>query len=408
MLTPKTRRIALLFDGKDAAARDVIAGVADYLAASRSRSGWQLFLGDELGAGPEHIGGWQGDGIIADVDNPAVAACIRGWRLPVVGVGSALADPAPPPAAPPHVCCDNQAIVHLGYRHLVESGLRHFAMCSVPQARQSGWAREREDAFASLMAGEGMAPAIFRGACGHAPASSEALREQVAWLQGLPKPVGILALNDALARQLMQACAVAGLAVPEQVALVGIGDDPLARMLARIPLSSVNTGAQEMGRAAAALLDQLLHGVRPVQTRVLVAPAGVNAQASSRHEPARHPQVMRARHFIRQHACQGIKTEQVADHVGMSRSSLESHFRQALGRSVHDEILRLRLDAATAILAQGDCKLAEVAQRCGFTSSQYMHSVFKRELGCSPRGWQERTLGRDGSAAGTLAGGAPA
>ena len=109
---------------------------------------------------------------------------------------------------------------------------------------------------------------------------------------------------------------------------------------------------------------------------------------------------MRARHFIRQYACQGIKTDQVADYVGISRSSLESHFRQALGCSVHDEILRFRLDAAKSILAQGDCNLAEVALKCGFTSSQYMHSVFKRELGCSPRGWQERRLQPRGAPAG--------
>jgi LacI family transcriptional regulator len=82
----------------------------------------------------------------------------------------------------------------------------------------------------------------------------------------------------------------------------------------------------------------------------------------------------------------------VADYVGISRSSLESYFRQELGYSVHDEILRFRLDAATAILEQGDCNLSDVARKCGFTSSQYMHSVFKRELGCSPRAWQERAL----------------
>jgi LacI family transcriptional regulator len=65
---------------------------------------------------------------------------------------------------------------------------------------------------------------------------------------------------------------------------------------------------------------------------------------------------------------------------------------------VHDEILRFRLDAAIAILKKGDCKLAEVALKCGFTSSQYMHSVFKRELGCTPRGYQERVLNVRGAA----------
>ncbi len=78
--------------------------------------------------------------------------------------------------------------------------------------------------------------------------------------------------------------------------------------------------------------------------------------------------------------------------MGVSRSSLESYFRQELNRSVHDEILRFKLDAATGMLARGDASIADVALRCGFTSIQYMHAVFKRELGCTPRTWQDRAL----------------
>ena len=75
----------------------------------------------------------------------------------------------------------------------------------------------------------------------------------------------------------------------------------------------------------------MLHGARLSDTRILVPPAGINVLASSKHETPKHPHVMRARHFIRQYACQGIKTGQVADYVGISRSSLESYFRQELG-----------------------------------------------------------------------------
>jgi LacI family transcriptional regulator len=99
---------------------------------------------------------------------------------------------------------------------------------------------------------------------------------------------------------------------------------------------------------------------------------------------------MRARHFIRQYACQGIKGDQVADFVGVSRSTLEFYFQQELACSVHDEILRFKLDAATALLTRGECSVAEVARRCGFTSVQYLLAVFRRELGCTPREYQER------------------
>jgi LacI family transcriptional regulator len=99
---------------------------------------------------------------------------------------------------------------------------------------------------------------------------------------------------------------------------------------------------------------------------------------------------MRARHYIRQYGCQGIKTEQVADYVGVSRSSLEEHFRRELGYTVHQEILNHKLDIAKQLLARHDMSSAEVAVRCGFTSLQYMYAVFRRELDCTPREFQER------------------
>jgi LacI family transcriptional regulator len=390
MLAPKTHRIALLFNANKIFDREVIAGVAGYLASTRSS--WDLFLEEDFRLRLSGIEKWQGDGIIADFDDPAVAAALASSQIPLVAVGGSYESVDDYPDGVPYVATDNFKLIKLAYEHLIEAGLRSFALFSLPASQENRWAQEREKAFCNLMRRDKIEPEVFRGQYTSAPSWDEAVQQQVAWLNSLPKPIGIIAVTDARARQLLQACTLAGIAVPEQVALIGIDNDPLARMLTRIPMSSVIQGAQEMGRTAAHLLDQMLHGVRLAGTRILVPPAGINVLASSRHEPAKHPHVMRARHFIRQYACQGIKTDQVADYVGISRSSLECHFRRELGVSVHDEILRLRLEAAIAILERGGCNLADVALKCGFTSTQYMHSVFKRELGMSPRAWQERAL----------------
>jgi LacI family transcriptional regulator len=392
MLKPRAHRIALLFNANKIFDREVIVGIADYLSSTRTQ--WDLFLEEDFRLRLSGIDKWQGDGIIADFDDPVVAAALATTHVPLVAVGGSYEDPADYPAAIPYVATDNFKIVKLAYEHLIEAGLRHFALFSLPEARENRWAQEREKAFARLMQHDRIEPQVFRGQCTRAPTWDQAVREQIAWLHSLPKPVGIIGVTDARARQLLQACALAGIAVPEQVAVVGIDNDPLARGLTRIPMTSVIQGAQEMGRTAAHLLERRLHGMHLGDTRILVPPAGINVLASSRHEPAKHPHVMRARHFIRQYACQGIKTDQVANYVGISRSSLESYFRQELGYSVHDEILRCRLNAATGMLTKGNCNLADVALKCGFTSSQYMHLVFKRELGCSPRGYQQRMQDR--------------
>ena len=77
----------------------------------------------------------------------------------------------------------------------------------------------------------------------------------------------------------------------------------------------------------------------------------------------------------------------------MLRPSLQTYFRQELGCSVHDSILRFKLEAAKAGVEDAPRSIAEVAQGCGSTSPQYVHLVFKRKLGCTPWAYRERALG---------------
>ncbi len=388
MKLPRMHRIALFFNANKVFDREVLSGIAGYL--SSRRASWDLYLEEDFRLRLPSISQWQGDGIIADFDDPAVAEALSHSRIPVVAVGGSYDKESDYPADVPYVATDNFKLVNLAYQHLIEAGLSRFALFSLPEARENRWAQERENAFRRLMQRDNIEPEIFRGQGTSALDWEAAVAQQIEWLRSLPKPIGIVAVTDARARQLLQACLIAGIAVPEQVALIGIDNDPLARVLTRIPLSSVIQGTDEIGRSAARLLDQMLGGACLAGTRIMVPPVGINVQSSSCHAPVKNPRVMRARHFIRQYACQGIKGDQVADYVGVSRSSLESYFQQELACSVHDEILRFKLDAATTLLARGDCSTADIAQSCGFTSIQYLLAVFKRELGCTPREYQER------------------
>ncbi len=389
----KARRIALLLNGNKAVNRDIMAGIAAHFGSTGAV--WDLFVEEDFRLRLSGIEQWQGDGIIADFDDPAVAAALSRSRVPVVAVGGSYAcDDAYPPGIA-YVATDNAKLIELAVEHLRGAGLRRFAMFSLPDGMAHRWAQERENAFLSLMRHDRMGLGIFRACSTMAHSGDAAVQRQIAWLHSLPKPAGIVAVTDAHALHLLQACLFAGIAVPDQVALIGIDNDPLARALARIPLSSVIHGAEKMGRTAAHMLNRMLLGANLAGTRILVPPAGINVLASSLHQAQAlyHPHVMRARQFMRQYACQGIKTGQVAEYVGISRSSLDSYFRQELGCSVHELLLRFRLEAAKAGLESGERSIAEVAQACGFRSSQYMFAVFKRELGCTPAGYRDSALG---------------
>jgi len=384
-------RIALLFNANKVYDRQIIAGIGNYLASTRVA--WDLFMEEDFRCRLTGLADWCGDGIIADFDDPKVCAALREVDVPVVAVGSSYTDASRYPVGLPYVATDNSKLVRLGYDHLIEQGLENFAFYSMPLASSSpGWAREREQLFDAMLARDGIKGFTYHGHATSAAGWSESTEALIAWLRSLPKPIGVLAVTDARARQLLQACMMADIPVPDEVAIVGIDNDPLTRMLSRIPLTSVQQGTEEMGRTAAHMLHRMLHGADCRDTRVLVAPDTLHVAASSMHQTVRSPYVMRARHYIRQYGCLGIRTEQVADYVGISRSLLEEHFRRTLKRSVHQEILRHKLEVAQELLRGGESSMADIAVRCGFTSVQYLYTVFRRELGCTPKAFQERQL----------------
>lgn len=380
-MTP--HRIALLFNANKVYDRQVIAGIGQYLKSTRVV--WDLFLEEDFRCRTLGIQHWRGDGIIADFDDPTVEEALAHLSIPVVAIGGSYADDSRYPANIPYVATDNAKLVRLAYDHLIEQGLQRFAFYGLPPSPGNRWAQEREDAFLRMIADDGLEGMVYRGSPTSAGGWGRSQEDMVAWVRSLPKPIGVIAVTDARARQLLQACVVADVPIPEQIAVVGIDNDPMAQLLSRIPLSSVIQGAEEMGRMAAQVLHQMLHGGDCSSTRVLVPPVGLSVQASSQHEPLRSPYVMRAKHYIRQYACLGIKTEQVADYVGISRTLLEEHFKRELKQTVHQAILEHKLEMARTMLEGNAVPLAEVAVRCGFTSLQYMYAVFRREFNCTPR-----------------------
>ena len=379
-------RVALFLKARGHYGREIIRGISDYCQDSNAL--WDLLLGEDFRDDVEGIMRWNGDGVIADFDDPAFEAFFSTHDLPVVAVGSSYHRITDYPAHIPYVATDNLGLVEAAYHHLVDMGLPHFAFYGIPESPRQRWAQEREWSYRKLCARDRIDPHIFIGRFTYGPDWDDILAEVIAWLRQLPKPVGVIAASDSRARHIMQACIQGDLAVPEEVSIIGIDDDLLLRKLTRIPISSVRQGTREMGRIAAAMLHTKMLGGTLSEKRVLVAPNGLNPQLSSRYQPVYDPYIMRARHFIRQFFGQNIKVDQVTAYVGVSRTTLENHFRQTFGHTVHQEILSYRLHQARKMLEDGGTPLEKIALHCGFTSNPYMHTVFKRELGCSPREYQ--------------------
>jgi len=209
------------------------------------------------------------------------------------------------------------------------------------------------------------------------------------WLARLPKPIGIMACYDIRAQQLLDLCRELDIAVPEQVAVIGVDNDRLLCDLASPPLSSVIPNAHRSGYEAASLLDSLMQGVNVPAVAHLIKPLGVEARQSTNILAIDDPDVAKALRFIREHANEGINVSDVLRNVPISRRVLEHRFRQCLGRSPHEEILRLKVQRIRQLLQESDLSLQEIALQTGFEHVEYLSTVFKRETGSSPRAFRK-------------------
>jgi LacI family transcriptional regulator len=204
------------------------------------------------------------------------------------------------------------------------------------------------------------------------------------WLQGLPKPVGIMTANDSLGRDVLEACRARELRVPDEVAVIGVDNDELLCRLSSPPLTSVEHGAVRLGHAAAAMLDMLMQGRAPGDRRVLVNPDGVVQRQSTEVLALEDPDTSKAMRFIREHARDPIGVPDVVRAAAVSRSTLEGRFRMSLHCTIRDAIRRAHLERARWLIANTTLPLKQVVAESGFKTVQHMTVSFARAYGQTP------------------------
>jgi len=286
------------------------------------------------------------------------------------------------------VCLDEERVATLALEHLLATGLRKV---STFRFDESPFAVARERAFIQRAVAADAQVAAGWGSGDIAPAERhENAAAMVAWLRSLPKPCGIFTITDGWARTVARYARVAGLRIPEDLALVGADNDELECELIAPSLSSVVLPWREVGRSAATFVQHALAGRRIDGERSVLAPIGVVSRRSSEVTAIPDELVDKAVTWIRSHAERRLTVTMVARAVGSSRQRLERRFRGVLDRTVQKEIRRAHVEAAKGLLATTPAGLAEVAKRSGFTTAALLSVAFQRELGMPPGLYRRR------------------
>jgi LacI family transcriptional regulator len=380
MASPK--KIAAYFDPFSFTRQfEILAGISRYTRSQPTVSlGPHPLRSVHLRA--SDVQNWTGDGIIGFFYDPELAAFLIQRGIAVVNLTEHLTPTHP---SIPAVSSDGQRIGQMAAAHLMERGYRRFGYVG---DRGLIYSNQRRDGFLEALRSAGVYQSLLW-------AADPPDRDEISptwWTEHCSpseNPIGILAADDELAANVLIAVQALGLRVPQDVAIIGVNDMDLICDAAAIPLTSIAPAYLKIGLEAARLLDNVLHN-RPLdKTVVRVPPAGLTARMSTRFLAFNDPLVERALIFMHANINRPYNVQDIVRQIGKSRRTLENRFSRAVGRSVLDEIIRLRLERAKQLLTFTDWTLGRIAEECGFHNTKRLHETLLRIEGRTPKSFRE-------------------
>ena len=389
----RQKRIAVAAERASAYGRNFIRGVAE---TAERHPEWDLALIDPLSIAAkarEPFDGW-----ICRVADRRTASALAKSARPVV---DCLCESDFPGFA--CVMTDADAIGRLAAEHLINHRFANFAFCGY---RRVAFSDRRRNAFASFLEARGIRPAIYRppftqqnrfgsdfllGTRVESPPDSADL---AAWIKHLPKPVGVFCCDDLRASQVLSLCRALAIAVPDEVAIIGVDDDPIYCMFSSPRISSMDPDAATIGKSAADTLALMLSDPAAAANppRIVVPPRGIVERASTNTYPHAPPWFADALAFIRENVRRGISASDVFRHVGFSRTLVERAFRECLSSSVQRQIAEARIAEAKRLLETTSRPIKEIAALSGFSTLEYLSRAFAAATGVSPTAWREQSV----------------
>lgn len=374
-------QVAILLESSHEISRGMMRGILEYV---RIYGPWTLHMiaGGANDQRMPDLKEWKGSGIIARIPNPESAEDIVHARLPTILVDpfDRYLDQKHPLSKCPRVQCNSEAVAIMAADHLISQGFVNFAYVGDPNGYN--WSFWREKAFIKRLEEKNHSCWIYPlPELDDVTKWSSEKRHICKWLMKLPKPLAIFAANDSRGRQVLNACLSADIAVPYEVAVLGVNNDVLICETSLPPLSSVAVDMKQAGYKAAEMLDRLMRNGKLDEPYMRYEPDNIVHRASSQRLQVKDRLVIKALEFIRINSGLNIRVADVAEHVDVSDRWIEKLFAKELDRSVINEIHRVRAQTIHNLVTKTKLPFGKIAERCGFTNSNHLSVLFRKEFG---------------------------
>jgi LacI family transcriptional regulator len=283
----------------------------------------------------------------------------------------------------PVVITDSHGIAKMASEHLIERGFKNFAFCGFDHYE---WSNNRKHFFCHHNAVAGFETHVYKSPRKKKIIDWEIEQRHVCnWLKTVPKPVGLLACNDDRGQHILEVCKRLGFRVPEDVAVIGVDNDPMICDIGDPPLTSIALNVEAAGYEAAKLLDQMIDHKKIVGKQINVSPTHIVQRQSTDLLAVDDPEVATAIRFIKENAKNKILVKDVVKTTRISRRALEQRFRKTVHRSIYDAIRQVRVELIAKLLIETDLPISHISSLFNFTDVEHISRYFKKEKGIGLR-----------------------
>lgn len=211
------------------------------------------------------------------------------------------------------------------------------------------------------------------------------------WLKSIPKPAAIMAGDDILAVNILMACRLAGLLIPQQIAVLGINNTRIICETQIPKISSVALSYYKAGFEAAQLLDKMMDGtVAASEQTVLIEPTNIITRQSTDFSLIKDYEVGKAMNYIHHNSVKLLQVSDVAEQTGLSKNALQKRFKKAVGCSVSQEIRRACADKIAEMLLNSNMSISDIARSIGFSGDDHISRYFRQSVGMTPLDYRKK------------------
>jgi len=383
------RRVALAFPYGRAFVETVVDGIYEY---ARKETNWHLIrFPERLSPSLEWLRGWNGDGAFVIFASKSDVELARTLPFPVVNLTAYFPSPGITT-----VTADHREIGRMAAMHLLERRFQKFGFYG---SRELYFSELRREGFVSTIRDHGATCSVLE-VSPHLNSGRSWLRQEQElerWLLSLQPPVAVMASTDLRANMLMESCRHLEIKIPEQLAVIGVDNDPVVVEHIHPTLSSIARNDRAAGEAAARELVALMTGKARPGKWILMPPTGVIARQSTETLAVEDPDINGLVQYIRQHVGEKFGVERLLEITGWSRRRLEMRFQEHLGEAPYSLINRLRVEEAQRLMKQNPSELlSRIATASGFNNLRQFRLVFQRITG--QRHSRFRSLCKNGDA----------